>query len=320
MKTAQTYRGLPVNRFSVLGTLILVAVNGISFGQQQASGSPPADLRAAKIYGKLPLSFEANRGQTGAQADYLARGAGYSLFLTGAKAVFAFSHRPAPAFVNWKNNPRSRFKPTANGSEQPEADRNFRKTEVLEMQLAGGRAGIEAQGESALPGTANYFKGSDPAQWHTGIPTYKKVRYAGVYPGVDLVYYGNQSRLEYDFVVAPRADAGRIRLRFGGAKKLTLDRGGNLIVQMEDGSVSFHKPVVYQDSNGVRQPVEGASFRDRGDGLANRGTGRTYRDGQMEAARMRARDIPSRIARNQTRFRDPLRPATGFGEGFRRNG
>jgi hypothetical protein len=108
-----------------------------------------------------------------------------------------------------------------------------------------------------LPGTANYFLGSDPAKWHTHVPTYAKVKYAGIYPGIDLVYYGKQGRLEYDFVVAPAADPKPVRLHFGGTEGLKLSSEGDLIVRAKHGEIAFHKPGVYQMKDGQRQPVEG---------------------------------------------------------------
>jgi hypothetical protein len=114
-------------------------------------------------------------------------------------------------------------------------------------------------GADKLPGIANYFPASDQKTWHTNIPTYSKVKYAGVYPGVDLVYYGNQRQLEYDFVVAPNASPKPIELHFAGAKKLKLTPEGDLAVIAGNGEIAFHKPLVYQVQNGQRQLVE-ASF------------------------------------------------------------
>jgi len=125
------------------------------------------------------------------------------------------------------------------------------------MQLTGANPGAQPAGQEKLPGTANYFVGNDPAKWHTAIPTYGKVRYAGVYAGIDLVYYGNQQQLEYDFVVAPGASTKRIRLHFAGAHELKLDTDGNLDIVAVDGSIAFKKPMVYQVVNGERKLVAG---------------------------------------------------------------
>jgi hypothetical protein len=108
-----------------------------------------------------------------------------------------------------------------------------------------------------LPGTVNYFTGSDRAKWRTGIPTYGKVKYENVYAGVDLMYYGNQGTLEYDFVVAPGADPDSIRLGISGARKLRIDSEGNLVMDTRNGSVLHHRPVIYQDIDGKRQQIAG---------------------------------------------------------------
>jgi hypothetical protein len=210
---------------------------------------PPA--RAASIqesYGKLPMSFEANQGQTDRQVRFTARGSGYSLFLTGSSAVLTLTKPDSTTDVragvhNPNNAPREARKPT--------------QTDVVRMELVRANPNAKVSGADQLPGTANYFTGSEPAKWHTGVPTYAKVRYASVYDGVDLVYYGNQRQLEYDFVIAPNADPKPIRLHFAGASKLSLATNGDLRVQAKNGQIAFHKPEIYQESNGQRHSVQG---------------------------------------------------------------
>jgi hypothetical protein len=171
---------------------------------------------AAKLYNQVPLSFEANQGQTDRQVKFLARAPGYTLFLTGDGATLAF------------------------------------KKQSLRMRVVGAAANAHAFGTDPLPGKANYFIGNDPARWHSAVPTYSRVKYEAVYPGIDLIYYGEQRQLEYDFVVAPGADPTSIALRLEGATA-SLDKGGNLIV----GEARFHKPVVYQEGAGDKTFVDG---------------------------------------------------------------
>ena len=128
---------------------------------------------------------------------------------------------------------------------------------VLRMHLAAAGGHAEPVGEEPLPGTANYFIGNDPAKWHTNVPTYAQVRYRNIYPGVDLVYHGNQRQLEFDYLVAPRADPRAIRLRFDGADNLHLAANGDLAVTIAHEALAFHKPSVYQMVDGRRQPVVG---------------------------------------------------------------
>jgi hypothetical protein len=197
----------------------------------------------------LPLSFEANRGQTDPRVKFLSRGNGYSLFLTDSAAVLTLT-KGGPS-------PRSKLDRLGLAGKKPTVPAKPAKTDVVRMELAGASHGLQVTGAEQLPGTANYFIGNDPGKWRSNVPTYAKVKYAGVYPGVDLVYYGNHSQLEYDFVVDPHADAKSIKLHFAGAKKLSLDSDGDLRVIAKDGEVSFHKPVVYQEINGLRHPLEG---------------------------------------------------------------
>src|SRR5439155_1986222 len=112
-------------------------------------------------------------------------------------------------------------------------------------------------GLDQLAGTSNYLIGDDPGRWHTGIANYGRVEARGVYPGVDLVYYGNQRQLEYDFTVAPGADPGAIKLAFPGAESATLDAQGNLVLETAGGAVVEQAPVLYQESGGVRQTISG---------------------------------------------------------------
>src|SRR5205823_13132935 len=104
------------------------------------------------------------------------------------------------------------------------------------------------------PSRSNYFIGNDPQKWHTGIANYANVRYRNVYRGIDLIYYGNQRQLEYDFVVSPGADPKRMLLQFQGTKP-TLDPSGDLVMHTAVGDLRWHKPVAYQEINGDRRLV-----------------------------------------------------------------
>jgi hypothetical protein len=223
----------------------------------------PADAATAnrahvvESYGKLPLSFEANRGQKDKSVKFLSRGSGYGLYLTSNEAVLAL-HKGgcgesqlsvgAGRVTSW--SPPERLQPR----NAPCADH----TDVVRMRLAGANAGAVAPvGEEPLPGTANYFIGNDSAKWRTNVPTFAKVRYSGVYPGIDLIYYGNQRQLECDFIVAPGANPNSIRLRFAGATKLSLNSSGDLSVHARNGQIAFEKPEIWQESNGRRQIIRG---------------------------------------------------------------
>ena len=186
-------------------------------GELAAPGS--VDARQAmrqEAYGQIPLSFEANLGQTDAQVQFLSRGNGYALFLTDNEAVLSLQTLSA-----------------ADSSETTETETAARA--VLRTRLVGANSQTHVLGQQELPAKVNYFVGIDASQWRSNVPTYAGVEYQDVYPGVDLVYYGNQQQLEYDFIVAPGVDPSVIRLGFTGADTLEIDAQGDLVLQMAGG-------------------------------------------------------------------------------------
>lgn len=231
------------------------AASGTSTVQDQAisvkkSASPVSDSEKAKwvdAYGKLPMGFEENRGQTDGRVRFVSHGQGYELFLTPREAVLALSHSRHADF-----SPRNRNSALRDLAKARAA---AKKPSVLEVQLSGADPDAPVAGMEKLPGRTNYFMGNDRSAWRTDIPSYRRVKYTGIYPGVDLVFYGNQRHLEYDYVVAPGADPKAIALEIKGAKKIAVDAQGNLVMSVPDGDVELQKPVVYQDVNGQRQLV-----------------------------------------------------------------
>src|SRR5580692_5536770 len=164
--------------------------------------SHPAIFRPIHLssqYGQLPLAFEPNQGQADSQVQYLARGRGYSLFITGQEAVLVLKKTVPTAL------PKSLPKGTKGFSRPPRLSPGNTPPTVVRMKLEGVQPGNAFESQEKLTGVSNYFIGKDPSHWHRGVPQYGKVQSAGIYPGVDLVYYGNQGKLEYDFVVKPGA-------------------------------------------------------------------------------------------------------------------
>ncbi len=264
VKIADNASGSP-QKVSLSGTGTSAAVRPASDSLTHGGRAVAAEAAKARLvesYGKLPLRFEANYGQTDESVKFLSRGSGYGLYLRAQEAVLTL-HKPVGGDHGSQSGP-------GGGDAKAEARS---ATDVVRMQLAGANGKAEPVGADLMPGTANYMLGNDPAQWHTNVPTFGKVRYAGIYPGVDLVYYGNQQQLEYDFVVAPGASAEPIRLHFAGARQVWLDGEGNLVIVAEDGRIAFHKPVVYQLVEGRRRPVAGR-FRLLADSSAGFAVGR----------------------------------------------
>jgi len=227
-------------------------IDGSAERSRPARGTPAnhkpsqaEQARALGAYGNLPLGFEDNQGQTDSRVRFLSRGVGYSLFLTPNEAVLALR-------TGRTEKPVRRF----NGSKRAGESSKVGAPAVLRMQLTGSNTGAGMIGLDELPGKSNYFIGNDPAQWRTNVPNYRRVAERGVYPGIDLVYYGSQRRLEYDFVIAAGADPRAIRLAFEGANHLRSDSQGNLIASVQGGEVSFERPIAYQEvPGGAKQPV-----------------------------------------------------------------
>jgi hypothetical protein len=243
--------------FTVFLAVLFVLLFAAPSAAQKKDGSAlapsvPAAAKAkvAANYGHIPLSFEANRGQTDSSVQFLSRGQGYTLFLRPGEAVLALrsakiSPPKSPLTANL-GDPRHPFGP------KPEEI----ETSFVRMKLVGANPRASVHEEDEQITKTNYFIGNDPAKWRTNVPNYGRVRYAGIYPGIDLVYYGNQSRLEHDFVVSPGNDPSRIRLSLTGAKQMRIDpTTGDLIASTGRGEVRLLKPASYQESNGRRARV-----------------------------------------------------------------
>jgi hypothetical protein len=207
---------------------------------KETPSAPPQQLTAER-YGRLPMLFERNDGQTDEQVRFLARGVGYSLFLTPGEAVFAL--RPAPQRGDTEM-PDPAASPAAPGA-------------VLRMSMHGGNPAPVLEAQGPQDGRSHYFRGADPAQWRTDVERFAKVLYRDVYPGIDLVYYGNQQQLEYDFIVGPGRDPDRIAIEFDGVQSLQINDAGELVLGTALGDIVQHKPVVYQRVGDARRPVEG---------------------------------------------------------------
>jgi hypothetical protein len=303
---------------------------------------PGDGARLDHNYGRQPLHFERNDGQTDAEVKFLARGSGHQLFFTGSEAVMTFMEpaprsrtlqpahsprsrglqpartgadiqdrgtgTPATTDVDFRDvaahtgaqaeacgygsgflpahSPRSRgLQPARTGADVQDretdipatADADFRDVaahtgaqaeacgyggegarRVLRMRAVGANPHASVSGEEMLRAKVNYFIGNDPSLWRTNIPTFGKVRLHEVYPGIDLIYYGNEGRLEYDFIVAPGAEPNWITLEFEGADDVRTDERGDLVLTVAGREIRWQKPVVYQEVNGVRREVAGS--------------------------------------------------------------
>jgi photosystem II stability/assembly factor-like uncharacterized protein len=214
-----------------------------------ASAVAPAKTTIAERFGRLPLSFELNGGQSDQAVKFLSRGPGYQLFLTATEAVLSLEKPQAPKLDEFKRP----IPPSATASD-------VREGSVLRLKLIGANASPQVEGQDELPGKVNYLVGNDPENWRRNVPTYRRVHYKNVYPGIDLVYYGNSQReLEYDLVVSAGANPKSIKFNVAGAEGMRLDKTGDLLLTLKHGELSLKQPVIYQLTEaGERREIKGS--------------------------------------------------------------
>ena len=228
-------------RGSVLFALLVLG--GISLFRHDASNAAPPSRSVTpnptSLIGGLPLAFESNIGQFGQPVKYLARGAGYGLYLTPTRAILTLpSYQAKPAGLS-----------------------------SIEMQFAGANPDAAMSGIGLLPGHSNYLVGNDPSRWIHNVPQFSRVHYRSLYKGVDLDFYGNQGKLEYDFAVSPGADASQIELALHGVQQLRITANGDLVFSVGERDLRFQAPRIYQMVENREQQVDG-HFVIRADGRA----------------------------------------------------
>jgi len=223
--------------FSLVITLALIAWIPKSSVSKRETQFGPAAVNDA-----LPLNFELNQGQTHQRVKFLARSDGYVLFLTATEAVMAL------------DNPAAHRKGKENLDVRDEEKARPPRS-IVRMKLEGANRAPQIEGLEQLPARSNYFAGTDASAWHTNIPNYARVRYAQVYPGIDMVYYGNGRRLEYDFIVAPGSDPELIEIAFGGIKAFEISRMGDVVLYTQQGNMLQSRPAAYQEKDGVTEQV-----------------------------------------------------------------
>jgi hypothetical protein len=210
--------------YLLLGSCALLA-GAVAHG----STPPPSAAAARQVLRGLPLFFEPNQGQWNPQVKFSARAGDGRVFLTGRGVALSVS---------------------GPGAEAPR---------LATISLLNSNRAPVAAGLDPLPGHSSYFLGNDPAKWRTGLSHYARVRYDDIYPGIDVVYYGSQNQLEYDFILHPGSDPGRIRMKFRGAGRLSLSAEGDLV--LEEGGVRLvqKRPSFYQQApdSPLRRQVSG---------------------------------------------------------------
>ncbi|HEY1203956.1 MAG TPA: SBBP repeat-containing protein, partial [Bryobacteraceae bacterium] len=218
----------------------LLSLASLPVGPRSPAGATVGRPLVAEGYGKLPLAFEPNLGPTDARVRFIARGGGMTAFFTDTEAVMVLSRAE-------RRDPKA----------LPQERREPGKVEqaVVRMKLEGAMKPRQAVGLDKLPGISNYFIGNDPKKWRTDVPHYARVEYDGVYPGINLVWYGNQRQLEYDFVVAPGSDPKQIQVAYEGVESVGVAADGELVLRTALGEVRQQQPRVYQEVDGKRAAV-----------------------------------------------------------------
>jgi hypothetical protein len=247
--TSHRQRGLLCTRrrrgfLEQLDARILLSVSPVAPDGPVGVGTSAQTPQLAADYGQIPMSFEPNVGQAAAQVNYLSRGNGYTLSLTPTQAVLDLT--------------QSTF--DANGKAAPAG------SAALAMKLEGANPAAVPTALDLQASYSNYLIGSDPSQWHTNVSNYGRVQYANVYSGIDLVYYGNQRQLEYDFTVGAGADPTLIDLSFAGADSVKVDGQGNLVLATAAGNVTEQAPVAYQQTAAAGRQTVAARYEIRSDG------------------------------------------------------
>ena len=239
--------------FTVLTSYAQIRPAATSSGIRSSEGG-----NVRSHYGDVPLMFEANQGQTAPQVKFISHSNGYSVFLTAGGLVLTLRSSETSATTNDSAAPSSRRnRSRLSAVRQLERDAKESKSTALAIDLVGAAANPVILGEQALHTTINYFIGRDPSKWRRNVPTYSKIRYRNVYPGIDLVYYGNDRRVEYDFDLAPGADATQIQFSVRGADSLNVAPSGDLLLTKGVHELRFQTPVLYQEINGARTRVPG---------------------------------------------------------------
>ena len=232
--------GIVTQLARVIPTVLLLALACVVPPSAFAAGRPGLGPS-----GPLPLAFEPNQGQADPAVRFLARGRGYALFFTGTEAVLVLTPtQPATG---------RRALPADTPSTPP----------VVRMRLVGASPTATLTGLEPLPGRSHYFVGG-PSRWQRDVPTFGRLRYEDVYPGVNLVFYGTERELEYDLLVAPGVDPGAVALAFDGADGLRVDESGDLLIATAAGELRLRRPVIYEEGDDARRKLDGGYVVDGG--------------------------------------------------------
>lgn len=195
-------------------------------GLAASLSSLTVSAQTALNFGNLPLGFEAGHDRKDGGVEFVAHNGGGQFSVSTSGAEFSLLKK--------------------NGEHA-----------TVRMKFIGSNPDARLSGAAATSGRVNYLLGNDPAQWRSGLPTYGQVRCENLYPGINVVYYGNEKQLEYDFDLAAGVDPSEIVLRFDGSERLSITAQGELVVDANGGKIIQHTPLIYQKVGGRTQPIRG---------------------------------------------------------------
>jgi len=234
-------RSLIVALLTIGSIVIGASVSAYRPPQHSYSEAAATRVSVSRAYGQLPLSFEPNVGQARRDVDYLAHGAGFAIYLSPTAATLTVAGAAAAA--------RSAV------ARLPDLSAR-RRAEVVRINLEGANRDAKALARDRLRGVSNYFIGSNPANWHSGIPTYAEVKYRAVYPEIDVAYHGQTGHVEFDFDIAAGADPSRIVMAVDGAGDIDVNRDGDAVMRAGKNSIVLRRPHAWQSRDGLRHLVD----------------------------------------------------------------
>ncbi len=224
---------VPILSMLFMGVVSISAPDTVAGGGQSLSKKSPAPgaLTVEPNYGKMPLYFIPNRGQMDERVDYYLQGKDKAVYFTSEGLTFVLNEKSAK-------------------SESTVGPRRS----AVKLDFVGATADVRPSGEEKTGAIVSYFKGK-PEEWKAGLPTYSRIVYKNLWPGIDLAYYGTVDKMKYEFIVAPGADPSLVRLAYRGADDVALNSEGRLVVKTPAGGFEDDRPVGYQETNGKRLEV-----------------------------------------------------------------
>ncbi len=254
--------------FAAFALSVIIVV----LGQTSYAGSNrdyrPATIQASSLTAAAGLNFTENRGQWDERVQFRANAGGATMWFTNEGAVYQFT-RSIPRDDAGLDDPTDRMDHFQD--HEPDSVESI----AIKASFVGANAAPRMTGMEMLDYKCNYFYGNDPNSWHTDVPNYRAIVYEDVYSGIDLKYYGNGKQMEYDFIVSPGADHSQISVRYEGAKSLSVNADGELVVETDWGEVIERRPVVYQVQNGTRKTID-AEYLLAGDNSFGFSLGKDY--------------------------------------------